>query len=420
MAVPEIEYVMTTSASDPLCDTGFGGYVDLELYGILAQPGITGDTVAFEAFLSGDPINYYGAEYVGMGFVDDGFAIFDPASNYGGMPWFPQVIPDAELPNNLLAVFWQDFEIFYDAATNAGVSLATAGPDIMLVEYDDIQLYGGSPAIMDFEIVASRSVNNTPGYYEFVYAYDNINYALPATIGLEDAAGANAVALVNNGDTAGVISNGFMVCFDQVGAADPAVITYQATVDMDNLYLNLTLTNHVVHDTDNPGSMEATTSTDVAVAAIIPAELKQESRDNLHNLLPTGDSTTDKRIETAIARIDKSLDPDRWETDSTLTDKGNKVFDEEKMAANMLVLVIKDGGPAAGAVQVAAEMLVVADQALAEAAIDAAIAGGGDANRIERAEYELAQAADALGRGHYERAIDHCKRAWDNAVKALR
>jgi len=265
MAVPELEYIMTTSADDPLCDTGFGGYLNLENYGILAQPGITGDTVAFVSFSTGDPINYYGVEYTGMGFSDDGFAIFDPANNYGGSPWIPQSIPDAELPNNVLAAFWQDFEIFYDATSNAGVSLATTGAPggWIIVEYDDIQLWGGSPSIMDFEIVVSRAVIDAPGFYEIVYAYDNINYALPATIGVEDAAGANGVALVNNGDTSGIISDGFMVCFDQIGAADPAVITYQVTVDATDRYR--TLTNNVVHDTDNPGSMEASTSVDVIV-----------------------------------------------------------------------------------------------------------------------------------------------------------
>ena len=268
MAVPELEYTMTTSADDPLCDTGWGGYLDL--YGatggaIATQSGITGDTVAFTAFSTGDPINYYGVEYTGMGFTDDGFAIFDPANNYGGSPWFPQSIPDAELPNNVLAAFWQDFEIFYDAGLNHGVSLATAGAPggWIIVEYDDIQLYGGSPSIMDFEIVVSRAVIDAPGFYEIVYAYDNINYALPATIGVEDAAGANGVALVNNGDTSGIISDGFMVCFDQIGSADPAVITYQVTVDATDMYR--TLTNNVAHDTDNPGSMEASTSVDVIV-----------------------------------------------------------------------------------------------------------------------------------------------------------
>ena len=120
---------------------------------------------------------------------------------------------------------------------------------------------------MDFEIVVSRAVIDAPGSYEIVYAYDNINYALPATIGVEDAAGANGVALVNNGDTSGIISDGFMVCFDQVGAADPVVITYQVTVDASAHGI---LTNNIVHNTDNPGSMEASTSADVDILNIPP------------------------------------------------------------------------------------------------------------------------------------------------------
>jgi uncharacterized repeat protein (TIGR01451 family) len=269
MAVPEIEYILTTSADDPLCDTGFGGYVNLEAFGFLTDPAVTGDTVALTAFSSGDPFNYYGVEYTGMGFTDDGFGIFDPGSNYGGAPWVPQTIPNPDPPNNVLAAFWQDFEIFYDAPTNAGVTLVTAGAPggWAIVEYDDIQLWGGSPAIMDFKMVVSRAVINAPGFYEIVYAYDNINYALPATIGVEDALGANAVALVNNGDTSGIISDGFMVCFDQVGAADPVVITYQVTVDPS---AHGVLTNNVVHNTDNLGSMEASTSADVDILNIPP------------------------------------------------------------------------------------------------------------------------------------------------------
>jgi uncharacterized repeat protein (TIGR01451 family) len=269
MAVPELEYLMSTSATDPQCTTPFGGYVNLEASGILAQPGITGDTVSFTAFSSGDPIDYYGIGYTGMGFTDDGFGIFDPANNYDGAPWLPQIIPNPDPPNNVLAVFWQDFEIFYDGPTNAGISLATAGAPggWIIVEYDDIQRWGGSPAIMDFEMVVSRAVINGPGNYEIVYAYDNINYALPATIGLEDTNGANAVVLVNNDETDGVISDGFMVCFDLVGAAEPVVITYQVTVDSSAHGI---LSNNVIHNTDNPGSTEGKTSTDVDILNIPP------------------------------------------------------------------------------------------------------------------------------------------------------
>ena len=265
MAVPEVEYVMTTSDTDPSCSTPFGGYVNLEAFGILAQSGISGDTVGFTAFATGDPITYFGEEYAGMSFTDDGFAIFDIGSNYGGAPWFAQTLPDPDVPNNVLPMFWHDFEIFYDAALNHGVSLATAGAPggYILVEYDDIQLWGGSPSIMDFEIVMSRAVDNAPGAYEIVYAYDNVNaIPAPATVGVENVSGTKATTLVNNGDATGVISNGFQVCFDQVGAADPAVITYDVMVDTNAPGV---LTNHVVHDTDNPGSLPASTDASVTV-----------------------------------------------------------------------------------------------------------------------------------------------------------
>jgi uncharacterized repeat protein (TIGR01451 family) len=263
MAVPELEYLMTTSATDPLCDTGFGGYIDLEAFGIMTNPGVSGDTVGFTAFSTGNLFNYYGNEYAGLSFTDDGFAIFDINTNYGGTPWNAQAIPNADLPNNVLPMFWYDFEIFYDAALNHGVSLATAGPDLVVVEYDDIQPWGGGSPVMDFEIVMTRAVNNAPGAYEIVYAYDNINAIPgPATIGVENANGTAATTLVNAGDASGVISNGFQVCFDQVGAADPAVISYQVTVDTTAPGV---LTNNVVHDTDNPGSLPAATDASVTV-----------------------------------------------------------------------------------------------------------------------------------------------------------
>ncbi len=257
----EGSYVMSTSATDAMCDTGFGGYVDLQAFGIPANSGISGDTAGWTAF-SGDPISFYGSEYTGLSFTDDGFAIFDFGANYGGAPWIPQTMPDSNMPNNVAAMYWQDFEIFYDAALNHGVSLATAGPEVMLVEYDDIQLWGGSPSIMDFEIVMTRSVDDAPGAYEIVYAYDNVSYILdPVTIGVENADGSAATTLVNN--ALGDVSNGFMVCFDWTGPNLSAVeITYQVTVDAD---ADGTYTNNVAHNTDNPGSQEAYASVDVVV-----------------------------------------------------------------------------------------------------------------------------------------------------------
>jgi uncharacterized repeat protein (TIGR01451 family) len=259
-------YVMTTNGSDASCDTGFGGYVNLQASGILAQSALVGDSTAFIAFTTGDPINIFGVDYAGMGFTDDGFAIADPITNYGGSPWIPQAIPDATAPDNVLAAYWHDFELFYNAGANQGVSLATAGAPggVLIIEYDDIEPFGGGAAVMDFEIVMTRAVDNAPGAYEVAFAYDNVT-STPgtATIGVENQTGTAGVALVNDGSPTGVVADGLVVCFDYQGPQfDPVTISYAVTVDAG---ASGTLTNDADSTTSTPGSALATTSADVAL-----------------------------------------------------------------------------------------------------------------------------------------------------------
>lgn len=262
-------YSATTSDEDPACAAPFansGAYVDLEAFNLFADPGISGDTVGYTAFSSGDPINYYGIDYTGMGFTDDGFAIFDFA-NYGGEPWTPQSIPDPSLPNNVLAAFWHDFEIVYDAAQNYGVTLATSGTPggVVIVEYDDIHLFGGSSSVMDFEIAVWRAYDDAPGAYEIIFAFDNVSSVPhPATIGLEDVLGEKAAAVVNDGDASSVVSDGKAICFDWVLPTTPTTITYQVEV-VDDSCPTPAATNTAEHVVDNPGSLPASVDHDVAL-----------------------------------------------------------------------------------------------------------------------------------------------------------
>ena len=258
MPAPHISYDITTSLNDPLCDTGFSGYVDLQASSIFPQSTITGDTVAYTAFSTGDPFDFFGQPYTGMGFTDDGFAVFDVATNYNdpsSTPWTPQTVPNAALPNNLLAALWQDMEIVYNSGANRGVSLATAGPTVAIVEYDDVQLYGDPTNQYDFEIVAYRTPSNAPGDYEYVFAYDNLDGALtgPLTVGVENVGGLYGAALVNNGNASAVLSNGFMVCLDRVQVGGPASMTYDVTVDAGATMPFIT--NSAVSMVDNPGSV---------------------------------------------------------------------------------------------------------------------------------------------------------------------
>ena len=110
MPVPIFTYVVTNSDNDPACTTGFGGYVNLQNSSIFPQASISGDTVAYTAFSSGNPVNFYGSDNTGVFFTDDGFAGFNVSANWSTVPspWINQDLPDPVAPNNLIAMFWKD------------------------------------------------------------------------------------------------------------------------------------------------------------------------------------------------------------------------------------------------------------------------------------------------------------------------
>ncbi len=204
-------YIVTTSLTDPTCDTGFGGYVDLEGFGIFPQSGIVGDGLAWGAFTAQDPFQHFGGSFVGLNFTDDGLVQF--ASTDVAVP--PQSLPDATSPNDLIAALWADLEIIYDAGTNRGVSLATAGSDTTIIEFDDPVLAGTTTIVGDFEFIIHSTINNAIGNPEIIIAFDNLQ-TLPAvaTIGAENADGTIAAPFLNAADPSTVLSNGLMICFD--------------------------------------------------------------------------------------------------------------------------------------------------------------------------------------------------------------
>jgi uncharacterized repeat protein (TIGR01451 family) len=259
----ESYYEVTTDATDPLCDTGYGGYLDLKTaYSIDPIAGVSGDTKAYTTFSSLEPFVYFGTEYNGVTFTDDGFLVFDGPNNYGGSPWNVQEMPDPGLPNNVAAMLWQDMQIVYSAGAK-GVSLGSDGVSFGVIEYDDIQVYGDPTQTYDFEAVISSGVITTPGNYELVFAYDNITGGLDAvTIGLENALGDEAYTLVNDDDASAVIENGTMVCFDYVGPTEPHVITYQLQVTGTE---DTVITNTVISSVDQPGAKDVYVSNDIRI-----------------------------------------------------------------------------------------------------------------------------------------------------------
>jgi hypothetical protein len=221
----------------------------------------TGDTVTYSAFAS-RAYGFYGEAYNGLRFSDDGFLVY--GSGYAGQPWNPQSVPNTLAPNNLAAMLWQDMQIRYDEATNAGVSLATAGPDVAVVEFDDMRLYddeAGEGGSLDMEVFAFTGSN------DLVFAYDNVETGAlleGVTIGTENAPGTVGAALVNAGDAGTVLEDGLNVCATySEPEAESASFSYQVTVDP--TVGDKDLTNKVVHTTDNPGAKPVSVSHTVKI-----------------------------------------------------------------------------------------------------------------------------------------------------------
>ena len=63
--------------------------------------------------------------------------------------------------------------------------------------------------------------------------------------------------------------------------------------------------------------------------------------------------------------------------------------------------------------------MCIRDRLMASRALAAAIAGGGDAEDIRRAERQMVRAAEDLAQGRPDKAIQHYSRACAYAVEAL-
>ena len=82
-------------------------------------------------------------------------------------------------------------------------------------------------------------------------------------------------------------------------------------------------------------------------------ESKWSMIDALRALIPSGDDHDDKKIEKVIHHLEKSLADKYWATDSTLTEKGKKVFEQDKKAIKELgrLMMIPPMAPEVGVIR---------------------------------------------------------------------
>jgi len=159
------------------------------------------------------------------------------------------------------------------------------------------------------------------------------------------------------------------------------------------------------------------------VVASGPRVLKAQIRDALAAMVPTlsyaGDRT---KLQGVVAHLNTSLEASRWIDDSHVTKgaQGEGVFNEEK-AAVIDLKALRTGnksGVAPAVFQSFIDRLVAIDRELAATAINDAVARRGSAAKIKTAGTELTNGDVDASKDYPDKAIDHYKNAWKNAVAA--
>ncbi len=264
------EYVISTPDEDPVC-AAWAGFVDLGAPapagpGIPFSTVITGDSVAATAFSSIGPFSFYGESYPNLEVAEDGFATV--TGGYGGLAYVPQILPDEDLPNGVIAPFWSD--LIADAAAGRGVRLANTA-DAAVIQWENLPEYaedaGGipvadGPSVGTFQAWVYNSVS--PNRPEMTFEYDSLE-ALPefTTIGVENLSGTVATSYQDQAEATGLV-DGDTLCFDYAGPSFPAAtLTYTVTVD-ESAALG-TITNEVTHINDDPFAQEAIATADLTI-----------------------------------------------------------------------------------------------------------------------------------------------------------
>ena len=139
------------------------------------------------------------------------------------------------------------------------------------------------------------------------------------------------------------------------------------------------------------------------------------------------DKWLDDRIEKAEKHIVESLAAALSETAESLTSqRGKRSLTKRKtLSTNTGKFLPKKDTPqpVKDAAIKAVHYLVMADKALAQKAIDEASGLSSDKkvqHEIDKANEEMLNAQEAFDAGDYDKAIDHYKKAWEHAQKAMK
>ena len=148
--------------------------------------------------------------------------------------------------------------------------------------------------------------------------------------------------------------------------------------------------------------------------------LKQDAIDELTPCLGSADRRVVRDVRCAIRSIQVSLTARLWLGETRVGKCGELVFEYEEDAAYSLqrLLCYATDPVCLQAVQNAIEDLLLADEQLAVAEMDASASCKDGANWLRRAAQELAKARASAAKQQYKDAIEYYEHAWQYARKA--
>jgi hypothetical protein len=211
------------------------------------------------AIAIGFDFKFYGISYTNLYLSTNGFLSFSALtsayySNYG--------IPDSDVPNNIIAPFWDDL----DGRTQGTVHYLREA-DKLTIQYTNWQKYSGTGSLT-FQIVLKSNDR-------IMFYYNNLNATLTsATVGIENGAGNDGLQIAYN---ATYLTNNLAV---QI-AADPEWLTlnnYSGTIYSGNsINVGLLINTDGIDLGDYSMDMEITTNDPVHPLMIVPITMTVSS-----------------------------------------------------------------------------------------------------------------------------------------------
>lgn len=137
--------------------------------------------------------SYAGGTHTSVRVSTNGYLL--PGSDFLNASYIPQVMPDPDLPNNVIAPFWADMDLDGTAPDDTGGGrLAAATFDVgsgqlFIAQWTDVEIFGEPGVSYTFQIQIYNEATGFPGIW---FVYDSIpSVDSNVSVGVEDADGRN-------------------------------------------------------------------------------------------------------------------------------------------------------------------------------------------------------------------------------------